>query len=94
MIYVDEVFVWSGRRPFDKGSCHMWTDGDLDELHAFAAKIGLKRDWFQPSDIVHHYDLTPRKRQLAIMRGARALDCRTGVKMWREICSTRSTATP
>jgi hypothetical protein len=27
-------------------SCHMFSDS-LDELHAFAARIGLRRAWFQ-----------------------------------------------
>lgn len=30
--------------------CHMWTDGDLEELHEFAESLGLKRAWFQPCD--------------------------------------------
>ena len=27
--------------------CHMATDGELEELHAFAARLGLRRAWFQ-----------------------------------------------
>jgi len=42
MIYVDDLQDYpSGRW------CHMATDGELDELHVMAAKIGLKRSWFQ-----------------------------------------------
>jgi hypothetical protein len=50
--------------------CHMATDGSLDELHAFAAKIGLKRAWFQDHARVPHYDLRPGKRLLAVKAGA------------------------
>ncbi len=27
--------------------CHMATDGELAELHAFAGRLGLRRRWFQ-----------------------------------------------
>lgn len=43
-----------------------------EELHAFAAKLGLKRSWFQEPDIpgLWHYDVTETKRQQAIRLGA------------------------
>ncbi len=46
--------------------CHMATDGDLDELHAFAARLGLRRRWFQRD----HYDLPPHGRRAAVALGA------------------------
>lgn len=54
--------------------CHLWAD-EPDELHAFARKIGLKREWAQVSrgTIVKeflHYDLRPSKRELAVRHGA------------------------
>ena len=36
--------------------CHMATDGSFEELHAFAARLGLRRAWFQRD----HYDLPPQ----------------------------------
>lgn len=70
MVYVDNINVWSGARPpFHKGSCHLMAD-DIEELHAFAQSIGLKRRWFQPKSSPH-YDLTPSKREAAILAGAR-----------------------
>jgi hypothetical protein len=46
-------------------------DDDLDELHAFAAKIGLRRSWFQDKPWPRaHYDVTESKRQQAIRAGA------------------------
>lgn len=43
---------------------------DLDELHTLAAKIGLRRDWFQEEHTFPHYDLTASKRRLALQHGA------------------------
>lgn len=48
----------------------MATDGDLSELHAMAGSIGLKQAWFQDHPLHPHYDLSPRKRNLAIAQGA------------------------
>lgn len=71
MIMVDELKVHPGARaPFHRGSCHLTTDGDLDELHAFATRIGLRRAWFQNHRIAPHYDLTPDRRERALRGGA------------------------
>lgn len=62
------------RRTFGgKLSCHL-TAEDLshravDELHALAERIGLRRQWFQPTSWPH-YDLTPSRRVLAVRAGA------------------------
>ena len=50
-------------------ACHLTADTET-ELHAFAAKIGMKRAWFQPHALLPHYDLTPFRRQAAINAGA------------------------
>lgn len=50
---------------------HMMSDGDDDELHEFARRLGLKRAWFHRGD---HYDLTPRKRVMAVKFGAHEVD--------------------
>jgi hypothetical protein len=46
--------------------CHMATDGGWEELHAFAARLGLRRAWFQGD----HYDLPPHGRAAAVALGA------------------------
>ena len=46
--------------------CHMATDGSWEELHAFAARLGLRRAWFQGD----HYDLPPHGRAAAVALGA------------------------
>lgn len=46
----------------------------LDELHAFAKKLGLKAEWFQESASYPHYDVTLETRAIAITMGAVAAD--------------------
>jgi Protein of unknown function (DUF4031) len=45
------------------------TADTLEELHTLAAKIGMKRRWFQ-NGRVPHYDLTPARREAALAAGA------------------------
>jgi hypothetical protein len=47
---------------------------DLDELHAMASRIGLKRAWFQGDSTFAHYDLTASKRRLAVAAGAMEIE--------------------
>lgn len=50
---------------------HMVATESEIELHQFARKIGLKREWFQNSGRFPHYDLTTkRKINKAIRMGA------------------------
>lgn len=51
------------------GGAHMLAS-NLDELHAMAEKLGLKRAWFQGTSTFAHYDLTAGKRALAVKAGA------------------------
>src|SRR4029079_5049014 len=51
--------------------CHMVSDTSEEELHAFAARIGCQRSWFQgPPRHRAHYDLTPSRRARAVALGA------------------------
>lgn len=68
-VYVDEIQRWPTKlRAFKAGSCHLTAD-TVEELHAFAARIGLRRAWFQ-NGRVPHYDLTPGRREDAELAGA------------------------
>ena len=46
--------------------CHMAVDGTFEELHAFAAQLGIPRHRFQGD----HYDLPPWLRERAVELGA------------------------
>lgn len=63
---------------------HLCCDGgDLEALHAFAARIGLRRAWFQEKDWRHpHYDvLSPRIIAKARRAGARMISTRLMAKL-------------
>jgi len=64
-VYVDDaVTLWRGRR-----WAHLMAD-TLDELHAFAARLGIPRHAFQNRTSGAHYDVTAELRELAIALGA------------------------
>lgn len=69
-VYVDDM-----QRPARVGRLnaiwsHLMADTD-DELHAFAARLGLKRAWHQKAGTpISHYDVTEPKRQQALRLGA------------------------
>lgn len=71
-VMVDELQVWphARHRCFRGGSAHLTTDGPIAELHAFARRIGLKREWFQSHPLAPHYDLSPHYREVALRHGA------------------------
>lgn len=60
---------------------HMMADS-LEELHEFAAKLGMKREWFQNKS-APHYDVCQAKREEAFELGAVSIDCRS--QEWREV---------
>lgn len=75
MILVDGVTEHEAPGLRYKRWSHMVSDVGADELHAFAARLGLKREWSQerPKASAHHYDIVPAKRALAIKLGAVAV---------------------
>lgn len=77
MIYVDDpIFPYRNMM-----MCHMMAD-DLSELHLFAGKLGLKREWFQ-NNRHPHYDISISKRKLAVQLGAKEVSSEflIGLKM-------------
>jgi hypothetical protein len=89
-VYVDHAFAvgdwgrWSG-------GGHLQAD-TLDELHAFAARIGMRREWFQtkpgrPEN--DHYDLTRALREHAVSLGAMPEDRRAGTRRRQAIREAR-----
>jgi hypothetical protein len=63
----DAVWPWRGRR-----WAHLASDTSYDELHAFARRLGLRRESFQGD----HYDIPVGVRTEAIGLGAVAVDAR------------------
>ncbi len=83
MVYIDELRpAWKAVGRFPKGTlwCHMTAD-TLEELHAMAEKIGMKREWFQEKS-VPHYDLVESRRNRAIECGAVFIPAMTQAR-WR-----------
>ncbi|MFI6986077.1 DUF4031 domain-containing protein [Embleya sp. NPDC050154] len=79
-VYVDETRDWT-RLARMKGLRHThWAHLTADtepELHEFAARLGLKRAWFQnATNYRWHYDVVPSKRAQAIRLGAVEIDRR------------------
>jgi Protein of unknown function (DUF4031) len=84
-VYVDQLFATtpSTRWPYTR-ACHLLCDGNIQELHAFARRLGLKRSWFQDHHSnarLWHYDLTPGKRAAALKLGAQVIDGPTFARM-------------
>ncbi len=87
-VYVDPIMQHGGSASFRwTRSCHLYAD-TLDELHAFAGRIGLKRAWFQ-SGRFPHYDLNEGRHRAAIASKAIQHDRRQAVDMWRRMGWTR-----
>ncbi|OFW62930.1 MAG: hypothetical protein A2Y74_05675 [Actinobacteria bacterium RBG_13_63_9] len=62
---------------------HLVSTASLEELHTFAARIGLSLWWFQDHR-VPHYDLFGRKPGLAEQAGAKVVTRRDLVIHWRQ----------
>lgn len=80
-VMVDEIIQWpTSIRCFKPGSCHLTADS-VDELHAFAKRLRLKREWFQNKpNGTPHYDLTIAKRERALALGAVFVSAREQAK--------------
>lgn len=81
-IYVDEIMDWTivakARGLRHTHWCHLTADTEA-ELHAFAARLGLRRSWFQKKsdrDYRWHYDIVPSKRSEAVRLGAQEISRR------------------
>lgn len=85
-VYVDNAKNGFGRMRM----CHMMADS-IEELHAMADRIGLRRSWFQPKSSPH-YDVSQEKRKLAIQLGAVAVDRRQLVDVIKRLRSESSHA--
>ena len=81
----DAIWPWRGRL-----WAHLVSDTSVDELHAFAARLGIPDRAFQGD----HYDVTDELRDCAIAEGAQAVDSRTVVRaLWAAGIRRRPTST-
>jgi hypothetical protein len=72
-VYVDPLWERTPKKGWRwNKSCHLFADS-LEELHAFAETIGMKREWFQDTKLPH-YDLTEARRHKAVKEGAIEVD--------------------
>lgn len=55
------IWRWRGRR-----WAHLASDTSYEELHDFARRLGLRREWFQGD----HYDIPEAVHERAILLGA------------------------
>ncbi|MGB3500004.1 MAG: DUF4031 domain-containing protein [Mesorhizobium sp.] len=81
-VYVDDpIWPHAGRL-----WCHMLADSE-DELHAFAARLGLKRSSYQGPPVTKnpHYDLTAFERNRALRIGAVAVTRHEIVQILRRL---------
>ena len=77
-IYIDKAENQLGRMKMS----HMFAD-TIGELYFMAAKIGLRRSWFQ-NHKTPHYDLCKSKKKLAIELGAIEIDNKKVVELIRK----------
>lgn len=96
-VYVDDAHIAARVGRHSSTWCHLWTDSDdQTELHESAARLGLRRSWFQrsatrPDDVtLMHYDLTAGKRAHAVRLGAVEISWQDAVEQRRR----RRTALP
>ena len=85
-VYLDDWRHPARLGPVDDRWSHLVADSD-EELHAFVARLGMRREWFQdkPGRPHHaHYDLPERARAEAVAHGAVEVSWRDLGRMLRE----------
>ena len=87
-VYVDDFLfpadIPNGRVIHSSNWSHLFNDGPDQELHEFAQRLGLRREYFQhPGEWHRHYDVTQGKRWQAIRLGAIEVTSHEGTKILR-----------
>jgi hypothetical protein len=85
-VYVDDAFVGGDWGRWSGGG-HLQADS-VEELHAFAEALGMRRAWFQSRPgrpDRDHYDLTRAKRDEAILAGAIPEPIKDGIRRRRTL---------
>lgn len=76
MVYVDDAMVSKHGRHW----CHLVADS-LEELHKFAADIGIHPGAFHYQARHPHYDISTYQRERAIQRGAQRISPRYAIRV-------------
>lgn len=71
--------------------CHLFTDGPLESLNGFALSIGLCKSWLQDEPYPHFDLIGPKKRALAIERGAIEVGNKDAIRILRVASVDEST---
>ena len=79
-VYIDDMYRYAFGEFRGMRMSHMIADRD-EELHAMAARIGMKREWFQGD----HYDVPVPRRDQAIAAGAVPITYRQAGAMRRRL---------
>ncbi len=85
-VYLDDWRQPARLGPVDDRWSHLVADTD-EELHAFAALLGMRREWFQHKEgrpHQAHYDVPDRARQRALDLGAVPVTWRQVGRMMRQ----------
>lgn len=94
-VYVDNFRVPARVGRIKGRWSHLVSDNpDLTELHDFAARIGLKKAWFQTGKHAYRprYDVTDSKRDEAIAAGAIPIGIRELADVFARAAATRKVA--
>lgn len=89
-VYVDDWRQPARARWVNRTWSHLFVGphDDLEELHAFAARIGLSPDWFQDEPWpLAHYCVTEPKRRQAVAAGTVPITWREAARRMREALS-------
>ena len=79
-VYVDDAHIPAKVGNLDRRWSHLMADMP-EELHAFAAQLGLRRSWFQDHRPFWHYDVTAGMRAKALALGAQPVTSREAVDL-------------
>ena len=91
MIFVDDITAYPesacapAARRYGGRWCHMWCDGDLEELHRMAEALGFRRVYFQDVEGFPHYDLVESRRKKAIEFGAHKTSLREWIRRNKDV---------
>lgn len=80
MVYVDDAGIMKNGRFW----CHLVADS-VDELHAFAARLGIPERAFHRGARHPHYDIPDDMGRRALAQGAMAITTRDAVRISRRL---------